>query len=288
MPRSPEDRVDSLPVAGRVLGIDVGYSRSRATTGICRLEWDASRVDWRCVTAETNEASRLAQLAALGLTRETPVEVVAIDGPLRPRARLRDHLSRAGGRAQPRPLPAPRQARRDERRRWPRPASRRHRPRGAGASRASHSRRRRPGLRRAGRDRRVLPEPVPRRALCGGALPDSGGGAPALDRQALPAGPAGASSRCSRRCSRSAPTRTTGRSTGTRTWRRSAARSRPCASRPAASRRWDRRATAISCCLPSNSGRPRKPRAGAWAAAELARTLPTARERFPELHRLHA
>jgi hypothetical protein len=68
----------------RVLGIDVGYSRTRRTTGLCALEWDDTRVDWRTEVAGTDEASRLAAFAQLGLSKAQAVEAVAIDGPLRP------------------------------------------------------------------------------------------------------------------------------------------------------------------------------------------------------------
>lgn len=69
---------------GRILGIDVGYSEHRATTGLCVLSWDRERVSVGCVRARSDEASRVTALRALGLEQGAAIQGVAIDGPLRP------------------------------------------------------------------------------------------------------------------------------------------------------------------------------------------------------------
>jgi len=73
-----------LSSRGRVLGIDVGFSQKRKTTGLCSLWWDEESIDWRCEVAGTDEASRLLALERLTLSRSSVIDAVAIDGPLRP------------------------------------------------------------------------------------------------------------------------------------------------------------------------------------------------------------
>ena len=69
---------------GSVLGIDAGFSRKRRTTGLCRLDWDRDRVDWRCAKAGTDREDRERVLASLWGGAARDVAAVAIDGPLRP------------------------------------------------------------------------------------------------------------------------------------------------------------------------------------------------------------
>jgi predicted nuclease with RNAse H fold len=76
-----------LPEAGRVLGVDVGFSPRRRSTGLCVLRWDAREVDWTiaCATSDVRDRrARLAQIAGDGRPR---IDAVAVDGPLRPRLR---------------------------------------------------------------------------------------------------------------------------------------------------------------------------------------------------------
>jgi len=68
---------------GVVLGIDVGYSATRKTTGFCALSWGDDKVTWQCENTSTTESDRRACLARL-LNGRTRVWAVAIDGPLRP------------------------------------------------------------------------------------------------------------------------------------------------------------------------------------------------------------
>jgi hypothetical protein len=78
------DRLISiLPSSGAVLGIDVGYSPTKPTTGLCALSWTATEVSWRCANATLSPTDRLRAVAEV-LPDHAPVLAVAIDGPLRP------------------------------------------------------------------------------------------------------------------------------------------------------------------------------------------------------------
>jgi hypothetical protein len=75
----------NLPGTGSVLGIDVGYSTRRPTTGFCCLWWDAERVNWTCANAGVDEDKRLAAFRKVTACHEqVGVLSVAVDGPLRP------------------------------------------------------------------------------------------------------------------------------------------------------------------------------------------------------------
>jgi predicted RNase H-like nuclease len=70
---------------GHVLGIDVGYSDRRKTTGFCVLSWDNQMVDWQLENTGTDENSRIQALQNLLPGNPRGVLAVAIDGPLRPK-----------------------------------------------------------------------------------------------------------------------------------------------------------------------------------------------------------
>jgi hypothetical protein len=67
-----------------VLGIDVGYSPTRKTTGFCALQWDDQTIHWRCLNASRDDTGRLAVLHTLLPAEPRHVLALAIDGPLRP------------------------------------------------------------------------------------------------------------------------------------------------------------------------------------------------------------
>src|SRR3989441_6507508 len=69
---------------GSVLGIDVGYSARRKTTGFCALSWDARTVRWRCENAGVDERNRHDTLRRVLPEAQRQLLAVAIDGPLRP------------------------------------------------------------------------------------------------------------------------------------------------------------------------------------------------------------
>jgi predicted nuclease with RNAse H fold len=70
-----------MPRAQHFLGIDVGYSQSRRSTGLCLLRLDASRLSWQCLNTATDEEARLQDLRRF-VPRGTVIAGVGIDGPL--------------------------------------------------------------------------------------------------------------------------------------------------------------------------------------------------------------
>ena len=63
------------------LGIDVGYSKSRRTTGLCLITIDQTSLQWRCCNTGTKEHQRLKDLRSL-VPKGTSLAGVGIDGPL--------------------------------------------------------------------------------------------------------------------------------------------------------------------------------------------------------------
>ena len=72
------------------LGIDVGYSEKRRSTGLCLLELTPSTLRWRCFNTGTDEALRLNDLRAL-IPHGINLLGVGIDGPLTPGLRVVPH-----------------------------------------------------------------------------------------------------------------------------------------------------------------------------------------------------
>ena len=72
-----------IPARGTVLGIDVGYSETGRTTGLCAVTWDEDALTWQAAVTGTADDVRTAALQQL-LEKVHHVKVVAIDGPLRP------------------------------------------------------------------------------------------------------------------------------------------------------------------------------------------------------------
>lgn len=75
----------ALSEHGSVLGIDVGYSARRKTTGFCGLAWDARTVRWQCENAGVDERDRHDTLRRVLRADRRQLRAVAIDGPLLPR-----------------------------------------------------------------------------------------------------------------------------------------------------------------------------------------------------------
>ena len=63
------------------LGIDVGYSQRRPTTGLCLLELNQGRLDWECCNIGLDDAARRRDLQRL-IPQGTGISAVGIDGPL--------------------------------------------------------------------------------------------------------------------------------------------------------------------------------------------------------------
>ena len=70
-----------LGVVEHFLGIDVGYSRTRKSTGLCLLNVDGGVVSWDLLNVGTEEHMRINNLRSL-IPRGSVLEGVAIDGPL--------------------------------------------------------------------------------------------------------------------------------------------------------------------------------------------------------------
>lgn len=69
--------------AGAVLGIDVGWSQKKPTTGLCLIAWSNQGIDIRFCQAGTNKDDRLKKLDQL--TGGRKLLCVAIDGSLIPK-----------------------------------------------------------------------------------------------------------------------------------------------------------------------------------------------------------
>ena len=72
------------------LGIDVGYSKARRSTGLCLLEVTPSTLRWQCLNTGADESLRIKDLRAL-VPRGTRLLGVGIDGPLTPGLRVVPH-----------------------------------------------------------------------------------------------------------------------------------------------------------------------------------------------------
>ena len=70
-------------MSGGVLGIDVGFSALRRSTGFCLLWWDSQGINWRIDLATADPPERRAVLRDL-TSGCAAVCAVAVDGPLRP------------------------------------------------------------------------------------------------------------------------------------------------------------------------------------------------------------
>ena len=72
------------------LGIDVGYSKTRRSTGLCLLTIDGETARWELLNTGTEETSRLDDLRRL-VPQGTRLEGVGIDGPLTSGLRVVNH-----------------------------------------------------------------------------------------------------------------------------------------------------------------------------------------------------
>lgn len=74
-------REPGIPESGSVLGIDVGYSKSKKTTAIAFLTWDAHSISWRVDVIGSDWGDRRKKLQEM-VPRGSCLDAVAIDGPL--------------------------------------------------------------------------------------------------------------------------------------------------------------------------------------------------------------
>ena len=63
------------------LGIDVGFSKTKATTGLCLITLERNRLEWHCRNTQTDKEQRLADLKRL-IPCRTKIAAIGIDGPL--------------------------------------------------------------------------------------------------------------------------------------------------------------------------------------------------------------
>jgi hypothetical protein len=71
----------ALPTSGSVLGVDVGFSPSRRSSAVCRLEWDAQRISWTMQRFRALPAEQMATITAVA--GQGQLQAAAFDGPLR-------------------------------------------------------------------------------------------------------------------------------------------------------------------------------------------------------------
>ena len=70
-----------LPSFGSVVGIDVGYSQSRRSSAVCRLDWDTTTVRWRIGRSKAIEHERAGIIAEI--VGKEMLLAASFDGPLR-------------------------------------------------------------------------------------------------------------------------------------------------------------------------------------------------------------
>ena len=82
MTDASHDEQPALPSKGAVLGVDVGFSPTRRSSAVCRLDWNEHRITWSLLRFRALlEEREAALLAVAGSGR---LEAAAFDGPLRP------------------------------------------------------------------------------------------------------------------------------------------------------------------------------------------------------------
>lgn len=70
-----------IPEAGAVLGVDVGFSPTRRSSGVCRLDWSRDEIGWQLARFRAVEPERTETLLRLV---DRPLLAAAFDGPLAP------------------------------------------------------------------------------------------------------------------------------------------------------------------------------------------------------------
>ncbi len=79
--QATHQEVPNLPTDGCVLGIDVGYSQDRTSTGICLLSWTEKQISWCLRLTGSTSVSREADLRDV-ISKGKHILGVGIDGPL--------------------------------------------------------------------------------------------------------------------------------------------------------------------------------------------------------------
>ncbi len=69
-----------LPDQGCVLGIDVGWSKRKRSSAICRLDWSSTSIRWDILRFHADEVERRSALSRM--TRNVSPLAAALDGPI--------------------------------------------------------------------------------------------------------------------------------------------------------------------------------------------------------------
>jgi hypothetical protein len=86
MVSSPHNKPsNSLPEAGSVLGVDIGYSQLRRSSAVCRLDWTLSTISF---SIERFSASEPERSNILSIVADRSLLAAAFDGPLRSDLRI--------------------------------------------------------------------------------------------------------------------------------------------------------------------------------------------------------
>jgi hypothetical protein len=67
--------------SGSVIGVDVGYSETRRSSAVCRLDWDDESVNWEIQRFRALPEEQKAVISSIG--GQHVLEAAAFDGPLR-------------------------------------------------------------------------------------------------------------------------------------------------------------------------------------------------------------
>jgi hypothetical protein len=70
-----------IPRKGSVLGVDVGFSATRRSSAVCRLDWDDRLIEWTIRRFRAQPAEQAETISAVAGNRR--LEAAAFDGPLR-------------------------------------------------------------------------------------------------------------------------------------------------------------------------------------------------------------
>ena len=76
------------------LGIDVGHSQTKPTTGLCLITLEHGQLRWHCLNTGSQKAQRLADLMSL-IPEGATISAVGIDGPLATDFQLTDRYRAA-------------------------------------------------------------------------------------------------------------------------------------------------------------------------------------------------
>jgi hypothetical protein len=70
----------TLPPAGAVLGVDVGFSRTERSSAVCRLSWSDTSIKWNIKRFRAIQSERDAAISEIA--GDMPLMAAAFDGPL--------------------------------------------------------------------------------------------------------------------------------------------------------------------------------------------------------------